>query len=379
MILEIKYKDIRNWQSVTGTVTNWTNYAKKLKSERVIPHFVAPVKTQDTWNGKQFDVQITLHDSFSFDFYIKESEINDLQKIAACSDIIISEYIQGPISILNKSYILDLTTSDLITISEPEKISNTSTFKVNVIFRTNRTIINKTSPVLNTNYIQVYTTSAIKTYTDFEIIDWQKDNQDILIDWFDGSKKKIQSTEQSGKQILLYLNSADAKTFISNLKKSTATNINGTSITEIEFENIEIAQDLHKIIVKGVTASTITTFNPTISNTYNLRIVNEVPTTYNFYTDYAPEFSPEAPILNSVSKGDGINESTFNISKTLKRVKFFLTQSDAFELKKRFELGGTMTIDSVPILESRAVSPSKISVNLYEVDIDCLLSTDYKY
>ena len=154
MIVEIKYRDKTNWESITGNVIDWTNYSKKFKEDRVQPWFVLPEIITDTWNGKETDIQHSKHDVWFFEFFLKESEKHDLAQIKSCSDVQIITYVRNDAGqVLTTTYTLDTSKSDYIDISEPESLGNTSGSKVQVIFRTNRTVIDKCLPVENTNDI----------------------------------------------------------------------------------------------------------------------------------------------------------------------------------------------------------------------------------
>lgn len=154
MIIEIQYRDKKNWESITGLATNWTNYSKKFKKDRVQPWYLTPEVVTDNWNGKEFDVQHKRWDVYFTQIQIKESEKHALSQIKSCSDIKIIQYTEDSSStILTQTYTLDTTKSDYIEISDPEKIANTSSAIVDIIFRTNRTIIDKALPIDNTNKI----------------------------------------------------------------------------------------------------------------------------------------------------------------------------------------------------------------------------------
>lgn len=636
MIIEIKYKDKLSWESVSGNVTDWTNYSKKYKNERVQPFFVAPEIVPDRWNGVDFDVQHLTHDAFSFSMFIKESEVKNIVQMKSCSDIQILEYTENDNgAILNKTYILDLQKSDYFQISEPEKVNNTSAFKVTITFRTNRTIIDKTIPVDNLNYvdliesdnifltnqspilqsydviislsenacvimksnqifyyqriggnwiskgnskylggdseasitkltsnriaylngnqglltcyefdgkewnqvgnyidigfpdkmaisnltenriafIQLYgTTGSIvaydfdgtdftpagsaymlgtignyfsiarladnrcviyytgpllkvlefngstwitessnsitassyatiaalsatrivfssnydtdiyiydyngsiwteftslispppvlslaalndfefvncdfdtintysigkyRYYSDFDVLNWTKEVDDIKVQWSDGTEKIAQRINKSGYQFLHYLTNAQKLLFIERFKATDAININGITITEVEIEQAEIAIDLYKIVVKGIYETIVNNKTLTVNNTYHLQITNSVFGVVDFYTDYPPELISEAPVINSYTNDNGIATQTKGISKVVKQVKFYLSEAKAFYLKQNFEIVGTKTLDNVPILESREVVPTKLGIDLYEVIVNCVFS-----
>jgi len=155
-VVKIQYKDDRDWTTwVDSTVTNWDNYSTKLKEERVQPAWTKPEVTPDTWNGKDFDVQHIRWDAYYFQIFIKESELHDINKLLDCDDIKITYYTKNSTgTVINNTYTLDLTKSDLLKIDEPERADTTTGWTVNITFVINRTVINKALPVLNTNKIE---------------------------------------------------------------------------------------------------------------------------------------------------------------------------------------------------------------------------------
>jgi hypothetical protein len=175
MILEIQYRDKVNWESISGKQIDWTNYSKKYKDERVQPYYVAPVPTTDIWNGKESDIQHISWTSYFFEMFIKESEIEFARQLKSCSDINIIQYADDSGTIINKSYEnIDLIKADFLEISEPERASDTSGWKVQVIFRTERTVINKAIETFRNNKINFQNNewtsdfgSTLNGYTDF--------------------------------------------------------------------------------------------------------------------------------------------------------------------------------------------------------------------
>ena len=160
-IIEIQYKDYDNWVSVNEAKTvNWDNYSKKYKNQMIQPHYVAPVVIPDSWNGKEHDIQHTSWASYYFEMFLKGSEVHELVKLKSCSDIRIVEYSRTTAGlIITKTYVVDTSSPEVFIISEPERVNTTSSWKVSVIFRTDRTVINKGKSILDTNELK-FTTSG---------------------------------------------------------------------------------------------------------------------------------------------------------------------------------------------------------------------------
>lgn len=378
--VEILYKDGQNWERFDGIVTDWTNYSRKIKDSRVIPHYVANEHLFDTWNGVEFSLQDVLWESYQFEFTLKESEIPELNRLKSCSDIKIKKHTRNG-SVITKEYILDTTKSDYIEIGEPERISNVSLFKTTIIFRTNRTIIFKGGAINNTNNIIVNSNTY---YSDFDVLTWNKDTEDVNVEWDSGDLRLFQTVNKEGLQILLYFNNSDLETFLSDLKASSTTTINSTTITEIEQEVTPIGKDYYKVIIRGVTSTTVNTNSLNSSQTYKLEIIDYSATTHNFYTDFKPKLADSTPVINNFTNTGAVEKVTRSITKEVKRATFYYNEAAAFELKKRFELGGTSikfgltasypTVDTVEQWQPVTVG-DPIGVDIYKVEIDLIIST----
>ena len=223
-----------------------------------------------------------------------------------------------------------------------------------------------------------FETGSFSYFSDFDVIGWNKPTENTTVEWNNKTIRLAQTINKPGYQFLLYLSQAELEVFMDNYKSSADISINGTSVTEVEIEPIQIANDYMKIILRGVSSVDITDFDICPLSTYNLRIVKDA-VTYNFYTDYPPELISVTPDIKRLTNETGVATPTKNISKTVKKVKFYLTEDEAFLLKLRFELFGTVTLDAVPVLEAGNVKPNKIGVDLYEVEVDCLIAATLKH
>ena len=376
MVGEIRYKYKGNVITVTGEVRDFTSYSKKLKEGRIVPYYLPNEFTTDSWNGREFSIQDKLWETFFFEFNIQEFENLELQIINSADEISVIMYNTRDSSVIAKTYQLDTTKSDYFQISQPELLGTTSGAKTSIIFRTKRTIINKGGAILNTNTLVV---NSVSYYSDFDLLKWNKEEEDLNVDWGDGTQRRFQSIYKTGYQMLFYFDNSDLDTFIENIKKSATNTINAIPLSEIEWEVSEIGEDYNKVIVRGVTNTVVTNFNVSPLSNYNLKIIDTTPTTYDFYTDYVPVLKSENPVKSTFTNGGAINNNVRSITKKVKEVTFFLNETQAFNLKKRFELGGTITLDSVPMLESREVTPELIGVKVYKVVVDCVLGSDKNY
>jgi hypothetical protein len=233
-----------------------------------------------------------------------------------------------------------------------------------------RVVTSKGAPTTTTNSLVV---NSATYYSDFDIKIGVAPVEEIFIDWHDGSRKLAQSHYKKTQSILLFFNQADGSTFESNYYQGQIKTINGIDTQDCTIEIQEIAENYKAYVITGVITDTVTTHNVSPSNTYNITI-DGTP----YYTDYLPQLISEAPIINTVENQTGVNTSTKTITKEVKQYKFYLNETNAFALKDAFESKSTTkTADGSNVLEDREVSPEKIGLdnNLYEVVVNCLLST----
>lgn len=226
-----------------------------------------------------------------------------------------------------------------------------------------------------------YTYGISQYFTDFSVLDWNKEVDDVIVDWWDGTQKIAQRINKNGLQAVFYLLNSEHDLFIEKLKESITTEINGIAITEVEFELIpEIAEDYYKIIVRGVKASggtIVSTFLDKLDGTYTLAGISPV---WSYTTGWFPQFITEDPINNTTSNLTGINTPTKTITKIIKQIKFYRNRSDIFDIKKDFEKWGTIELNdgtgAVAVKEMRPANPEEIGIDLYELAIDCLIDTE---
>lgn len=372
-ITEIAYKDGFNWVSVDGTVTDWTNAAKKFKDERTQPYYVAPIIVVDEWNGEEIQVQHEKYDSYFLEFNYKESEVRDIEIMKSCSQIsVVTHTLVDGVFNRSKEFVVDTQRADSFEISEPERAADTTGWVVNIIFKINKTYIDKTKPTSTSVGISIDGTNY---YSNYDLIPYYQDNESVTIEWPDGEDRVLQSISKTGSEILLYMSTELVPNFLAKLVRANSITINGTAVLEYEYEKSPIGVGMTRIVIKCVTTINVNNF---ISfSLYNVTINDGVNPPWIFYTDYEPYYIAETPEITSFDNGEGVNNSVKSITKLVKQAKFFLNESDAFNLKRRFEKGGTITLSGDSVLENRNIAPDKIGVDLYEVSVDCLLETDF--
>ena len=91
MNVRIAYQDNQNWTDLDSKVTEWTNLRDLYKDQRVQPAYLAPEVTTDTWDGKTFDVQHIRWNAWYLEFWIKESELQEISRLQSCRTIIVTD------------------------------------------------------------------------------------------------------------------------------------------------------------------------------------------------------------------------------------------------------------------------------------------------
>jgi len=213
-------------------------------------------------------------------------------------------------------------------------------------------------------------------YSDYPILQNIRDVQKVDVEWDDGNTVTLQTVTKP-TNIFTYFTS-DPATIIEQVNIYNDVVLGGNTITEIETSQEEVLLNLFKVTINGVhdVANDLLYVFPTSGN--HLEIIDENPTTYDFYTDYDVMLVSEDPIINATENQTGINTPTKGITKEVKQAKFFLSEANAFSLKSKFELykpGWSLKLNTVAVKEARPVSPNRIGVDLYEVDVICLMDT----
>ena len=216
-------------------------------------------------------------------------------------------------------------------------------------------------------------------YTDFALQDAERAIEILDIDWFDGTKKRAQTIDKPSTAFTLFLDNDDLNTIITSIKLAVTVEVNDVAKTEIEYVVEQVTTSLNKIVVTVVNSVTVTDFNLTPNQDYNINIDTGAEI---YHTDYKPKLISETPVINSTTNQTGVNTPSKTITKTVKEVKFFMNEVDAFDLKNKFELFGTVLLNVVSppssetVLEVRDVAPVQIGVDLYEVVVVCFVNAE---
>lgn len=258
-MIRISYGDGQNWIDINGLVRNWDNLAELYKDVsggqvRPQPNYLAPELVTDSWNGKVSDIQHIRWDAWYLEFWIKEGEVQEASRLQSCDTIIISDLDN------NLTHAVDMQTSEFLQFNEPERIADTSNWKVSFIYRTNKTIINKgVLTPLQTNTLTTAfddgTTVTNKTfYTDFDVLATQEDSELSQHSNELGSNTTGKVVSRNSSQVVFYKTRPDANTLKEEFERAQTITLNTIPVLENRIvEYTPIGEGLIKLVVSCLT------------------------------------------------------------------------------------------------------------------------------
>ncbi|GAG59555.1 unnamed protein product [marine sediment metagenome] len=260
-MVRISYKDGQSWESESNLFVNWDNLHEVYKDSqgqvRIQPNYLAPELITDTWDGKIFDVQHIRWEAWYLEFWIKESELQEISRIQSCKTIYVADLDN------NLNHTVDMQTSEFLTFNEPERIADTSNWKISFIYRTNKTIINKASSILNTSNIATAfddgsTVTNETFYTDFDILPTQEDTEADQFSNESSVNITGKAVSKNTSLVVFYLSRTDANTLKKEFERAQTITLNSTTVKEnriVEYE--PIGEGLIKCIVNCLTESEV--------------------------------------------------------------------------------------------------------------------------
>lgn len=362
--LKVSYKDSQNWVDINSNVVNWDTAAETFKDERTYPHYIAPEIVTDIWNGLIHDVQHLRWDAWYIEFWGKESEIHSLAKIQSCDTVIITDIDN------DLKHTIDMQTSEWFIFNEPERVADTTNWKISFIYRTNRTVINKFNGLSN----QVALVGSSTYNSKYDKLNLPTVSEQINVDWFDGSQKLLRETNKDGFKVLLYMTDANMQLFKADYNQNSFTIDAVTVIEKLPLEINQLGIDNYQIIVSVITNVDQDTKDLTPLNTHALVVTDSG--TFTFHTDYSTEPNVDDTEQDKFSNDDGLGVTAKTISRQVTDIKLFMNTTDKNNLKLHYERG-TATIDTVNILEKGIVDASPLSFGLWEVNIKGLTTTPF--
>lgn len=364
--VNIKYQDSQNWTNINSQVINWDDLRQLYKDSRVEPAYLAPEIVTDIWNGKKHDVQHIRWGVWQLEIIVRESELQEVQRLQSCDTILIEDIGNG----LNHT--VDMQVSEWLNFSEPERVANTSNWKIILIYRTNKTPVNKFVPLDS----KVVLIGGSGTYNSkYEKLSYDGELEEIRVPWGEGGEKLLQETNNVGFKVLLYLSDSAKEAFKNDWNQSVFT-IDGTDIIRrLPLEIAELGEDNYQVIVSCITE------RETINSTLAMDTVSTLVENYPTGSSYASKFE-QILFKSDTEKITGIlqsgleytlREKTFRGRKSL----YYFTESelDVFHedwLSKPadewawFSTGGSPMFRKLPLdIEEMASGLYKVIVPFY--------------
>ncbi len=262
-MIRISYKDGQNWESESNLFVNWDNLHELYKNNpqgqvRIQPNYLAPELITDTWDGKIFDVQHIRWDAYYVEFWIKESELQEISRIQSCETIYIADLDN------NLNHTVDMQTSEFLTFNELERVVDTSNWKISFIYRTNKTIINKASltPLQTNNIATAFDDGSTVTnetfYTDFDVLPAQEDTDQNNFSNESGTDITGKAISKNSSLVVFYLSRTNANTLKKEFERAQTITLNSTTVLAnriVEYE--PIGEGLIKCIVNCLTETIV--------------------------------------------------------------------------------------------------------------------------
>ncbi len=356
-MIKISYKDGQNWTDINGNVRNWTNAYDLYKDKRVQAAYLAPEITTDIWNGKIHDVQHIIWDMWHLEFWIKESELQEVNKLKSCSIITLTDIDN------NLNHTVDMQSGDFLNFSEPERVADTSNWQVIIEYRTNKTIINK----INALSDKVTITLNSTFYSKFAKVNYTNELLQKLKQWDSSLNKPLISSNKQGNNILLYLSESELATFKSEYNRYELSIDAVNVIEKLPLEISEIGEDLYKVLFSGITSS----------NDYIISYPNVV--TLQGASTYYSKFSKKQYIgateQVTVKWYDGTTKILRETNKKGYTVYLYLSDSELETFRNDYNQN-SFTIDSVPVLEKLSLEVAADEFGYYDVTLNLITDTD---
>jgi len=194
----IKFSDT-DWVNASGQIIKMSIENEFITNARLSYNYLAPVITEDNWNGKQFPVQINIWENCLIEFAVKEMAIQMMNKIQSCKNVTIEDTSTGEL------ITLDTQSSGAISLEIADKFETIQFFVLNC--RSNKICIYPGIARNNTNTLRIIKDLVTYDfYTDQEIISFVSDAiQTKIINQTTGLDATTKSFSKNGKKMVFYL------------------------------------------------------------------------------------------------------------------------------------------------------------------------------
>jgi len=256
-MITIKFSDI-DWINVDGQIIKMSLENEFNTQARLTHNYLAPIITEDTWNGKSFPVQINLWESYLMEIAVKELSIAMLAKIQSCS------YIEITDSMTNETIIADTKASGGISIEMVDRFQTTNQ-SFNFIVRTKKVSLYPGIAKNNVNLLRILISpSFYDFYTDADIISFVSDAAKNDYDNSNGIATTAKSIVKRGSKMVFYLMETAAislKEKIENIGYTSATinpaTLNKTVIEQGKCSLTLLTEGLYKCECELITSSKV--------------------------------------------------------------------------------------------------------------------------
>jgi hypothetical protein len=197
-MLKIQFSDT-DWTDVNGRILKMSVENELFINSRLSYNYLAPVITEDVWNGKQFPVQINIWESCIIEFAVKEMAIHMMNKLQSCENIICTDLSTGEI------ITLDTQSSGAISLEPSDRFDTNQFF--NLICRSNKISIFPGIARHNTNILRIVKDLVnYDFYTDKDIISFVSDPEiSKVVNYQTGLDSASKTVSKNGKKMVFYL------------------------------------------------------------------------------------------------------------------------------------------------------------------------------
>lgn len=209
----IRFSDV-DWLNVDAKVVKMSLQNELMLNARLTYDYIAPIITEDNWNGRTFPVQKNIWESYIIEFAVKEVAIHALAKIQSCQTITIEDTATAEL------ITVDTSVNGGISLEGGDRYLSTNK-SFNLVCRSNKISTYPGIAKLNTNNIRIIKNNiTYPFYTDMELV---YSVSDAVIDKAsnkDGLNYVAKSFSQNIVQLLFYLKNPDAmnlKLLVENL------------------------------------------------------------------------------------------------------------------------------------------------------------------
>ena len=216
--IQVSFKANDNWFSFTGESVFWGDFETLNKTSlRPYPNYLAPEIVTIDWQGKNYDAMHSRWNSYVLQLFLQEKELNKFSQIKSADTVEVKQLTTG------ETHALDLTVSDYLELNV-EKIDGANVWKAELIYRTEKIVINKNS-AKDTDIVKISITNldldtSSATFEQFKTPDTEFDsikNADNEIVFY-SKFKQVQKNLNNEQEYVSNLNGSKTLTFAQNNK-----------------------------------------------------------------------------------------------------------------------------------------------------------------